>query len=1801
VPQGLVIETSEGETSLVVTRIEDRTSIAANSDGVTILEDIEALIPIADLLQNDALGGRRGQALSVTGVGNFTHGTGFLDANGFVHFTPDADYFGPAGFTYQIHAPTGQTATAVVDLTIQNVNDAPTALLDQHIRPVYGYDDWGSTVGTYVGPHYEPYFGFNAYGRPRPNNDDGFPFFFRPPTQNNTIITHVDIDGWNVASVDVTDIDDPNGPFTYSVFQQPQAGEGTVSADGTVNYINWFAPGRPGTQPDGGGLFEQPFTFSERPDPFIVRVSDAHGAHADVTMTSVHVGLYNPNLGGGGGKKPISVDLEGNGFDFTDVDDSNVFFDINSDGWKRRMAWPGAGDGLLAFDADRNGKITDGDEISFQKYLQGARSDLEGLRAFDTDEDGVFTEGDAAWYKFGIWRDVNQNGVTDDGEFASLDELGAVSVNLTSDEQFQVIDGQTVNGIGSMLLADGRTLSIADVTLSVSDEVLITRPDGSTQIVRQLPFGGADTLTGTDGKDFIPGRTGSNQIDALGGDDVVIEDAGEDVIDAGDGNDVVFAGADNDIVMARAGDDAVFGGDAHDLLLGDAGQDALFGEAGNDLLFGGEGNDLVNGGAGNDVLAGDEGEDEVYGESGRDVLFGGAGDDVLAGMSGNDILYGDAGADTLDGGEGDDEMHGGTGDDTYVVDSDEDEVIELAGEGRDVVKASVDYMLAETLEELTLVGSEDLEGHGNQGDNIIIGNSGRNSLFGGAGNDTVKGGAGADALVAGEGDDTYVVDDTGDTVTEHAGEGSDIVYSSVTYAAAAEVENLTLTGFRDIDGLGNAAANVLTGNSARNRLDGAEGADLLQGGAGDDSYVVDHADDALVELAGEGADTAYSSISYVTPLEVEKLVLTGGADLNATGNHQANTLVGNSGANRLDGASGADVLTGGAGDDTYVLDDAGDEVVEAASEGLDVVESSVSFALTANVENGYLKGAGSIDAVGNNHANVLVGNEASNRLDGGAGADRLEGNAGDDSYIVDDEADVVVELAGGGEDTVYSSVTNAAAQEIENLTLMGDADLNATGNALSNVLTGNSGANRLDGAAGGDRLMGGEGDDAYLVDDVADQIIEAAGEGIDTVYSSVAYTAAEGVDNITLVGVDDLSATGNALDNILEGNSGRNALAGRAGDDTYFVDHAGDAVFENEDEGEDSVYSSVSYSTAAHVENLTLTGIADIDATGNGAGNTLVGNNGANRLDGGAGVDVLKGSAGDDSYIVDHVGDAVVEFADEGVDSVYSSVSYVTPLEIEKLVLTGLLDIDATGNEQVNILVGNDGANRLDGRAAGDLMIGGAGDDTYLIEDAADTVVEWNGQGHDTALAVVTHTLAEHVEDLRLSGSDAIDGLGNALDNNISGNAAANVLSGSAGRDRLSGGEGDDTYLYRVSDGLDDIQDSAGTDTVRFGEGLSLDNVSLRIRQVDGVDVAAVRILDANGCEQADQGFDFSLLRDATGQLQSPIESFVFSGGMAANWEDLLIRPQVTFGSRDAKSIVTGRNDDTIFGWVFSEEIHAGSGNDIIFADNGGDRAFGEGGDDYLSGGLHDDVLDGGYGTDVLTGSMGEDLLVARGPQAAADGGKGRDVLRLEGAASFLAGGTDDDLIQTSAAVNVLAYNVGDGHDVVSARAHAITTLSLGGQVDMKKLSFERAGNDLLFNISSSGSITFQGWYADPSNRNVSTLQVFSRTNGNHASDLAVESYDFRRLVETFDGALAGSARVSRWSLTNALLDSHLGSNSTGAIGGDLSVAYASHGALGGMPLPSAQAILKDGAFGLTAQAFSAFGGGIHPGERIRD
>jgi serralysin len=259
------------------------------------------------------------------------------------------------------------------------------------------------------------------------------------------------------------------------------------------------------------------------------------------------------------------------------------------------------------------------------------------------------------------------------------------------------------------------------------------------------------------------------------------------------------------------------------------------------------------------------------------------------------------------------------------------------------------------------------------------------NAIGGSGDDRLIGNAAVNVLKGGAGDDVYVIQTSGDSAVEAKGAGTDRVESSVSYSLASQyIEALTLTGSAAINATGNSLANTIIGNAARNVIDGGTGADTMSGGLGDDDYYVQNAGDRAIELNGQGDDRVLSSISYSLASQyVERLRLTGSADVNATGNSLKNSIAGNSGDNVLDGGKAADRLAGGSGHDTFAF------TAALGASNVDVITDFKAVDDTIRLENGVFVGLSTGALAASAFYTGTAAHDASDRIVYNAGSGAL--------------------------------------------------------------------------------------------------------------------------------------------------------------------------------------------------------------------------------------------------------------------------------------------------------------------------------------------------------------------------------------------------------------------------------------------------------------------------------------------------------------------------------------------------------------------------------------------------------------------------------------------------------------------------------------------------------------------------------------------------------------------------------------------------------------------------------------------
>lgn len=686
----------------------------------------------------------------------------------------------------------------------------------------------------------------------------------------------------------------------------------------------------------------------------------------------------------------------------------------------------------------------------------------------------------------------------------------------------------------------------------------------------------------------------------------------------------------NDIIDGSGRDDILIGGEGNDVLRGNGGWDRLEGGSGNDLLEGGDGDDtyvyasdgsddvvseytyyygswnIVQTGTGivpgdvtfsrsttdgNDIVIAFAGggsitlDNQLYGgrewgidlirfangtewdaatvnmrffatltTSGNDTVDGGGRDDVLIGGAGDDVLRGNGGLDRLEGGSGDDRLEGGDGDDIYIY---------AADGSNDVVSEYTYYYGSWNVVQLG-VGIVPVQ--------VTFSRSAAD------GNDMVLSFAGGGSL----------------TLDNQFYGGRDWGIDIVRFADGTEWDQATLNakffagqgtaGNDVIDGSG--MAETINGYAGIDQLRGYSGNDTLNGGTGNDRLTGAEGEDTFIYEIGDGDDVINDYVEYYGSYDT--LVFGSGITSNdlivsrvtSDGSHLRLTFKSQAGSILIENQTWRDagIERFEFADGTVLTDVDMDARLTGATNGNDILTAPVAGGeLWALEGDDRINGSSAADQLyGQTGDDQLSGDGGNDRLDGGLGSDTMTGGAGNDVFLVDAVTDQVIEAASAGTDRVATLLTYTLVGNVENLTLLGAAAINGTGNTLANVLTGNSAANNLAGAAGNDTISGGAGND------------------------------------------------------VLSGGSGSDAMLGEAGDDTYNVDNLGDLVTELLDEGYDSVTASIAYNLPDNVEKLVLNGVAR-SGTGNSLDNPLNGSAGADTLAGMGGNDVVQGLDGDDT------------------------------------------------------------------------------------------------------------------------------------------------------------------------------------------------------------------------------------------------------------------------------------------------------------------------------------------------------------------------------------------------------------------------------------------------------------------------------------------------------------------------------------------------------------------------------------------
>jgi VCBS repeat-containing protein len=873
-----------------------------------------------------------------------------------------------------------------------------------------------------------------------------------------------------------------------------------------------------------------------------------------------------------------------------------------------------------------------------------------------------------------------------------------------------------------------------------------TLPDNVENLIVSVGVAGTGNWLANE----ITGNSRNNVLDGGAGADTLVGGAGDDIYIVDDSGDSVVEEADAGFDEVHSSVTYSLGPNVENLMLTGTTTIDGTGDALDNLMVGNSAANVLTAGAGNDGMDGGEGNDWLSGDDGNDTLFSGAGNDGLAGGAGNDTYY----FDRLSGHDAILELQENPGDiDTLIFGADigrQDLVVTRSGPGNANLLVSISGSPASIL--FNQWFNPEIPSHVERfvfSDGTVLGDQDIEAMI----NDAPV--ANPDAACAAEDGTTanlvplLLANDTdadagdtlGITAVDTAGTVGTVAFNAatqtLTYAADAAAQDALATGETASDAFSYTVTDSHGETSTAAVTVTVTGVNDAPVAAADSVAVAEDATTANLAAVLLANDTDADNGDQRRITAVDTTGTSGTVSFNAS----TQTLTYSADAAAQDalsaGQSATDHFAYGVTDLFGVSSTATVTVTVTGVNDAPVV--AVPIADQSATENRVF----AFQVPGSAFSDVDSGDTL-------AYSATLASGAALPGWLMFDAASrTFVGMPGDGDlGTISVRVTaadthGASASDVFDIGIVpmsgteGDDDL--LGTASRDRIFGLSGNDTLNGAGGADTLIGGTGNDTYLVDDAGDAVIEAAGEGSDTVVSVISYTLGTNVENLALAGTAAIDGTGNEVDNILAGNSAANGLAGGAGNDTYFVS-AGDTVTEAAGAGTDTVVSDVTRTLSSNLENLTLAGTAAINGTGNTLDNVIRGNSAAN---------ALAGGQGNDTYFVS-TGDTVTEAASAGTDTVVSDVAWTLGSNLENLVLAGSANINGTGNTLANVITGNfannilsggsgsdtlnggAGNDTLDGGSGADAMSGGLGDDTYAVGSTSDSVTELANEGTDT-------------------------------------------------------------------------------------------------------------------------------------------------------------------------------------------------------------------------------------------------------------------------------------------------------------------------------------------------------------------------------------------------------------------------------------------------------------------------------------
>uniref|UniRef100_UPI003137A132 cadherin-like domain-containing protein n=1 Tax=Ferrovibrio terrae TaxID=2594003 RepID=UPI003137A132 len=1425
----LVIGSTSGTLDVVSHFAFPQNNAAPVAQGETLngTEDQALTIQASALLSNDT--DANGDILSIAGVSNAVGGSVTLNANGSVTFTPTENVNGPVSFEYTVSDGRGGTANATATINLAGINDAATVSIDRYTYASVDQvsSQYQSDISNFINVLTDTH---ETVALPEQYRNGTGPISLDNQEREVIVHFHSEVAGnQSVIGFYVINTDGSFGPARI-VFPNASQTPPVLDPDDPNNPTDSYTSVSLGMFPAGTnfGLFmisngagnAQTDALIDQVTAGTAQISFVNGSNSGLTASlfdtvAPQLMVHDLNTAASTG---TAINQSATPVFHTAASENAHFNGVTLD--TRALNIDGA-----QHAAAGQGELNDGANTPAPDRIAIGWEDLAGSQNPDFDFNDVIIQVEIAEATVTQVNPANV-GAAANLTLSDIDHPDQADADLTG-ASFRIADGfVTGDALG---LGGGFTIGTNGAVLNqgVATGISVVgggfggdpaNPNGLTltgladlvlyeQILRSVTFTSSSATAGI--------RTLN----------ITVTDTGGAISPVAVEHLVVGNGTDQNLVGGTTGDDILTGTATTDLIYGDNGNDTLVGGSGDDLIYGGDGQDAMTGGIGADVLNGGAGNDTAsYGNSASGVtvhlgagpgsggdaqgdtltgienltgsafgdnltgdavanaLNGGAGDDTLIGDYGNDTLDGGADGDWMDGGADDDTLIGGAGADMLIGNIGADTASYASSSAAVTVNLGTGTGAGGDAEGDTLTGIENLIGsaHGD----TLNGDGNANVIQGGAGQDMLNGGAGADVLSGGTGTDNAGYDDSAAAVTVNLATGT---------GSGGDAQGDTLTGIENVSGsdyadtlTGDANSNVLNGNNGADILNGGGGADILLGGDANDTLNGEDGDDQLnggvgadVLNGGMGSDTGnYGASSAAVTVSLATSTGTGGdaqGDTltgieNLLGSAYSDTLTGDGNANILNGDDGNDTLRGGAGADVLI----GGAGVDTASYAGSTAPVSVNLA-TGTGSGGDAQGdtlTGIENLIGTDHADTLTGDGNANTLDGGYGHDLLQGGGGNDTLLGYDDNDALTGGAGadvldGGAGidtasyagstiavTVNLGIGTGAGGDAEGDTLTGIENL--TGSANDDVLTGDGVANVINGGAGNDSIAGGDGSDTLN-----------GGEGNDT----------------------------------LNGGAGSDSLTGGAGDDTYNFDGS-DSMTEAANAGSDTVVSSLSYTLAANFENLTLTGTAALNATGNDVDNILIGNSGANTINAGLGADTLQGGGGNDS-LFGYAGNDTYRFGrGDGVDTVLDEYyySYTTTVFTYSEENGYYWDTNTywtygnAGNDTLEFGAGITAADLLFETSGNNLIVGlqNAGGTLTAASQAADRVVLQNW--YDVNSQIENFRFADGSTLLIQSGSTGDDVMtGSSGDDRLWGAAGNDTITGNAGNDQIDGGDGNDT------------------------------------------------------------------------------------------------------------------------------------------------------------------------------------------------------------------------------------------------------------------------------------------------------------------------------------------------------------------------------------------------------------------------